>query len=159
MPALPLLLLLLVANGAPILARKLFGTRWQHSLDGGHRAWDGRPSFGPAKTWRGLLASLVASSVAAWLLGLPAAHGAVIAAAAMVGDLLSSFIKRRLNIAPSGMALGLDQIPEALLPLLVMGPYYALDKRDIAILVLVFLVLELVLSRILYRLHIRKRPY
>lgn len=42
-----LLLLLLVANGAPILAHKLLGETGSCPLDGGVKAWDGRPLLGP----------------------------------------------------------------------------------------------------------------
>lgn len=92
-------------------------------------------------------------------MGLPAELGALAAAAAMSGDLLSSFIKRRLNIAASGQALGLDQIPESLLPLLLLRDELNLADRDIFIIVVDFLVLELLLSRLLFWLHIRERPY
>ena len=37
---------------------------------------------------------------------------------AMAGDLFSSFVKRRLHLASSSMAIGLDHIPEFLFPLL-----------------------------------------
>jgi hypothetical protein len=37
---------------------------------------------------------------------------------AMLGDLFSGFVKRRLGMGPSDKALGLDYVPESLLPLL-----------------------------------------
>ena len=112
---LQLLLLLAVANGTPILAKRLLGDTLDRPLDGGATFTDGRPWFGPAKTIRGIVLSLLATSLAAALIGLPWRLGAVVAGAAMAGDLLSSFVKR--SVAPSGKATGLDQIPEALLPL------------------------------------------
>lgn len=157
--ALKLLLLLMAANGAPILARYLLGSRWEHPIDGGRRFIDGQPLLGPSKTWRGVVAALLVTPIAAWLLHLPVSVGLIVAAVAMAGDLLSSFIKRRLRVEPSGMALGLDQIPESLLPLLAVRAHFALSIAEILLLTLAFLALELVLSRILYRLHIRKRPY
>jgi CDP-2,3-bis-(O-geranylgeranyl)-sn-glycerol synthase len=57
------------------------------------------------------------------------------------------------------MALGLDQIPESLLPLLVVQRQFDLEWMDIVQLTLAFMVLELVLSRIFYILQIRKQPY
>lgn len=154
-----LLLVLFAANGAPILAHNLFGTAWNHPIDRGHRLKDGQPILGPAKTWRGVIAALLITPPVAVLLSLSPLLGLAIAALAMLGDLLSSFIKRRLFIPPSGMAFGLDQVPESLLPLLVAGEHLDMDWADIALLTLVFLALELVLSRILYRLHIRNQPY
>ena len=77
----------------------------------------------------------------------------------MAGDLLTSFIKRRLAIPPSGMAPGLDQIPESLLPLLGVRGMLDLTWVQIFILVVTFIVLDYVLSYLLYLLRIRKRPY
>ena len=77
----------------------------------------------------------------------------------MLGDLLSSFCKRRLRMASSSMALGLDQIPEALLPLLLVADRLALSWAAIGWTVIGFIVLELVLSPIFFWLGIRNRPY
>jgi CDP-2,3-bis-(O-geranylgeranyl)-sn-glycerol synthase len=76
----------------------------------------------------------------------------------MGGDLLASFIKRRLGITSSASALGLDQSLEALVPALVCRTPFAFQATDILIIVLAFFVLEIMLSRLLYRLHIRNRP-
>ena len=77
----------------------------------------------------------------------------------MLGDLFSSFVKRRLHLPLHAQAFGLDQIPEALLPLLIVKEQFNLTSNDIAVLVIAFIVLELVLSRILFRLKIRDRPF
>ncbi|WJW74633.1 CDP-archaeol synthase [Thiohalobacter sp. IOR34] len=155
-----LLSLLILINGAPILVRQWLGSRLSAPLDAGRKLADGRPLFGASKTWRGLAAALLCGGLAAPLLGLPWSLGLAMAAAAMAGDLLSSFTKRRLGIEPSGQALGLDQIPESLLPLLVARHWLpALGLGEALLLSLLFLVVELGLSRLLYRLRIRKRPY
>lgn len=154
-----LLLLLVAANGAPIVARKLFGRHGAAPIDGNRRLHDDRPLLGASKTWRGLFAALLTGTILAPLLALPCTLGLTVAAAAMAGDLLSSFIKRRLGIAPSGMAFGLDQVPESLLPLLVVAPRLGLTFADALQLTVVFLIIELLLSQALYRLNIRRRPY
>ena len=77
----------------------------------------------------------------------------------MTGDLFSSFIKRRLGLPPSSMALGLDQIPELLLPALVYKNLTTFTLVDIVIVTTLFLVGELVLSRLLFKLHIRDQAY
>ena len=154
-----LLFLIIVANGGPIVGATLFKRRGAWPLDLGLRLPDGQPLLGPSKTWRGVLLALVATTVMAWLLHLPLYIGLIIASSAMVGDILSSFIKRRLGLESSSMALGLDQIPEALLPLLAVKGFFGLSWFTILELVMAFIILELLLSQILYRLHIRKRPY
>lgn len=154
-----LLLLLGVANSAPIGATRLFGARWAVPLDGGLRFIDGRPLLGRSKTVRGLAVSVAACALCAPLLGFPVAAGALIGAAAMAGDALSSFIKRRLAIEPSGQAFGLDQIPEALLPLLAVQGMLALSALEVAAITTAFLLLEIPLARLSYRLGLRERPY
>ena len=83
----------------------------------------------------------------------------MVGALAMTGDIISSFIKRRMGKAVSSQAPGLDQVPEALLPLAVCAGPLGLQWYEVLILVGVFWVLELLLSRVLYALHIRKQPY
>lgn len=154
-----LLLLLLVANGAPILAQRLLGRRLDWPLDGGRVLADGQRLLGKSKTLRGVVSALLLTPLAALALGETVWLGGLIAAGALAGDSLSSFLKRRLGRAPSSQALGLDQIPEALLPLLLVRGWRELDGLTLIGLVVAFVVLELLLSKLLYRLRIRRRPY
>ena len=154
-----LLLLLITANGAPIVIRWLSGTRYAWPVDAGLILADGRPLFGASKTLRGLLAALLCCTLLAWLLGWQPLLGLIFAAMAMLGDLLASFIKRRLAIPASGMAPGLDQIPESLLPLLAVRGVLELSWLKIIVIVLAFIILDYLLSFVLYRLHLRKHPY
>jgi CDP-2,3-bis-(O-geranylgeranyl)-sn-glycerol synthase len=154
-----LLILLGAANSAPIAAKHLLGTRWSAPLDAGWRFVDGRPMLGPSKTVRGLVAAIVVAAFAALLLGFSVVLGAEVGALAMLGDALSSFIKRRLGIASSGRATGIDQIPEALLPLLVIGGTLGLSSLQIAAITLAFFALEIPSARVLFRLGLRDRPH
>jgi CDP-2,3-bis-(O-geranylgeranyl)-sn-glycerol synthase len=77
----------------------------------------------------------------------------------MVGDLFSSFFKRRLNMPSSSRASGLDQIPESLFPALACRNFLGLTPADIVVCVVVFFVGEVVLSRLLYAFRLRDRPY
>lgn len=154
-----MLLLLVIANGVPVLGKKIFGAAFNRPLDGGIKLRDGHPLFGPSKTVRGVLLSLAATALASPALGLDWTDGALIAALAMLGDLGSSFVKRRLGRPPSGMAPGLDQIPESLLPVLAFKARLNLTAWDVAGVVFAFILLELLLSRVLFGLHLRDRPY
>jgi CDP-2,3-bis-(O-geranylgeranyl)-sn-glycerol synthase len=154
-----MLLLLVIANGAPILGKKLFGATFDRPLDGGLQLRDGHPLFGPSKTVRGVVLSIAATALAAIPLGYDWTDGALIALLAMLGDLTSSFVKRRLGRPPSSMALGLDQIPESLLPTLAFKTRLGLTAWDIAGVVFAFILLELLLSRLLFGLRLRDRPY
>ncbi len=156
---LQLMILLALANSTPVVAKKIFGRRFAWPLDAGIKFLDGRPLLGASKTIRGIALSLLLSAAGAPLVGLDARIGAVVAGAAMAGDLLSSFVKRRLDLPPSSRATGLDQIPESLLPLLACRGALTLSAADIAAGVAVFFVGEVILSRLLYRLRLRERPY
>lgn len=153
------LLLLGVANGAPILASRLLGGRFGRPLDGGITLADGRPLFGASKTIRGLVLSIVCTALAAILLGFDWVAGAGLGATSMAGDLVSSFVKRRLGLGLHARATGLDQIPEALLPMLLLQARLNLSAADIVVALVAFTALELVLSRLLFLLHVRDRPY
>ena len=156
---LQLLVLLLVANGTPVIAQRVLGNRISCPLDGGVTLSDGQSLFGRSKTIRGLLLALVMTSAAAPAIGLEWTIGAAVGSAAMAGDLLSSFIKRRLCLSPSSRAVGLDQVPESLFPFLLCRPMLDLTWIAVVAGVAIFFVSELVLSRVLYRLGVRGHPY
>jgi CDP-2,3-bis-(O-geranylgeranyl)-sn-glycerol synthase len=148
-----------VANGAPVLAKKICGRRLSFPLDAGVTFADGQPVLGPSKTFRGVVASVLATAAAAPLVGVNPISGAKVGSAAMVGDLVSSFLKRRLNLPPSSQALGVDQIPESLLAMLACRDTLSLTDEDVALGVAIFFGGELALSRLLYRIHLRDVPY
>jgi CDP-2,3-bis-(O-geranylgeranyl)-sn-glycerol synthase len=77
----------------------------------------------------------------------------------MIGDLFSSFVKRRLGMSASSKFTGLDQIPEALLPLVACMAILPLTPLSVAIATFVFFVGALLLSRVFFKLNIRDRPY
>ena len=60
---------------------------------------------------------------------------------------------------PHAQAFGIDQVPEALLLLIVLRTRLTLSGTEIVVLVAAFLVLEIWLSRLLFRLHLRDQPY
>ena len=154
-----LLTLLAVANGTPIIVEKFLGKFLAFPIDGGATLADGKPLFGSSKTLRGLALSILATTSVAPLIGLNWKIGALLALMAMIGDLMSSFVKRRMGLAPSDRAIGLDQIPESLLPLLACALFLPLTFFDVVVATLTFFVGELALSRVLFKLHIRDRPY
>jgi CDP-2,3-bis-(O-geranylgeranyl)-sn-glycerol synthase len=148
-----------VANGTPLLARTLINDRWSVPIDGDRRFVDGRRIFGRSKTIRGAVLAIMATSAAAPLLGLELRIGAVVGTLAMAGDLFSSFCKRRMGLPPSSPALGLDQIPEALFPLLACRALLPLPISGLAVVVAFFFTGEVLLSRLLYAFRLRDRPY
>lgn len=145
------LLLLTAANGGPWLAARLMGQRWGAPVDLGLTLSDGQRLLGSHKTWRGLVAGVIATALGGVLTGLNVSVGAGFAVLALAGDLLSSAIKRRLGQAPGRDLPVVDQLPEALLPLVVLARPLGLDAPAIAVVVVVFSLLNL--SRSLLRPH------
>ena len=156
---LSLLLLIMVANGAPILLRNIMGEYADLPVDMGKRFFDSRPLFGRAKTWRGLISSILLTTLVAYLLGYEWMMGIWVAVYAMLGDLFSSFIKRRIGLTTSSRALFIDQIPESLFPAVFLMQTFDLNLTDVILLVSCFMILEIFLSKLLYRIGIRRRPY
>ena len=153
------LLLIVSANSAPVMAKLTFGRHFATPLDGGCLLPDGNPLFGASKTVRGIVCAVLATTLIGMMLGSGWRTGVWFGLLAMTGDLLSSFIKRRLKLPPSSRATGIDQIPEALLPLLGCRAGLGLSLVDVMLCVALFMVGEIYGSRLLYRLHLRDRPY
>ncbi len=153
------LILLALANGSPVIAKRIFGENYAAPVDGNTRFIDGQPIVGPSKTIRGVGISLVITASGAMLLGLQFWLGLLVASTAMVGDLFSSFLKRRLRLPSSSKVTGLDQIPESLFPLLACQPLLSLTVLDIAVACAVFFAGQVVLSRLFFWLRLRDRPY
>jgi hypothetical protein len=153
------LILLLLANATPVIIKDILGNRLARPVDGGTKFVDGRPLLGSSKTFRGILVSILATSVCAPLVGRDWRIGALVASVAMAGDLFSSFLKRRMDLPAGGRATGLDQIPESLFPLLACRRELQLTALDIFAAVVIFFVGEVVLSRLLFLFHLRDRPY
>jgi hypothetical protein len=154
-----LLVLATVANATPPLAKRMLGGTLDRSLDGGAKFLDGRPLLGPSKTIRGILLALVATPIAALVLGMGWEIGVVVAIAAMTGDLFSSFIKRRLGLPSSSRAIGLDHIPEALFPFIASRMLLPVTVIDMVLGTAIFFLGSLVVARVLYKLHIHDEPY
>ncbi|MFH1095329.1 MAG: CDP-2,3-bis-(O-geranylgeranyl)-sn-glycerol synthase [Candidatus Micrarchaeota archaeon] len=121
-----------VANAAPVLLGGLY------PIDRGIRLWDGRPVFGPSKTWLGLVGGLSAGMLCAvleahLLRGTPfdlfagqasyyLLSGFLLCIGALAGDLLGSFIKRRRGFGAGQPSFIWDQLTFLAVALLLVQP-------------------------------------
>ena len=153
------LVLLAVANSAPVILKNIFGETAAWPLDFDCRLKDGQPLLGKSKTIRGVVSAIICTAGSAPLIGLDWWIGALTAAGAMAGDLLSSFIKRRLAMRPSGMAPGLDQIPEAFFGALAARAAVEIGLADITIITLAFFCGQVIVSRGAHAIGLRHEPY
>ncbi|MDE2049549.1 MAG: CDP-archaeol synthase [Gammaproteobacteria bacterium] len=135
--------LLGAAHSAPWAAGYLLGQRLSAPIDAGMTLADGRRLLGAHKTWRGLAAAVLACALAAVLVGYTVTLGVTFAVLALAGDAASSLIKRRLRLRPGTEFPGLDQIPEALTPLLVLSAPLRIDVGAVWTLTGVFMLADL----------------
>ena len=145
---LPALLLLIAANATPVVAAWLLHGRLAAPLDGGARLGDGTRVLGDHKTWSGLVAGVMGCAIAAKCLGLTLAVGFAFGALSLLADAASSFVKRRLRLAPGAEIPGLDQVPEALLPLLALSAPLGIDLPGCLMDTAVFLTLDVAFARL-----------
>lgn len=156
---LELFVMLVLANGTPVVAAGLLKNRWSAPVDGGRLWRDGRPVFGSSKTWRGVVSGAMACALFALLTGLGFVFGLLFGLLGLAGDILSSFIKRRLGLESSARAVGLDQIPEALLPMLLAMWWLPVSPWVVLVVVVLFTLSNILGSPLLYRLGIRRHPH
>ncbi|MEE4145763.1 MAG: CDP-archaeol synthase [Halieaceae bacterium] len=156
---LEVLVMLLATNGAPVLAARLFQSHGDKPLDLGKRLADGYPLFGSSKTWRGLLAALAGACALSMLFGYGLWFGLAFGLLVMAGDLGSSFVKRRKSLEPGARCIGWDQVPESLAPSIFATVVLGGQWWWPILLSLTFTLIQMLVSRPLYVLHIRKKPY
>ncbi len=140
-------LYLLWVNALPPLVSMVCGDRWNRPLDG-NRVWrDQQPIFGPHKTIRGILSSLLGGIMVAPLIGIAWWVGGLAALLAMGGDLFSSFIKRRRTLKSGTEIVVLDQLFESLFPTLFLGLILDLNWGQIVTIQVAFIIIAYWSSR------------
>ena len=155
-----LLALLTVANGAPVLAAKIFGNAFALPVDGNVTFLDGRPAIWSSKN----VARRHAIDLGHHCLCSPYWVGVESGRFGCInGDdwrfVFELCLKRRLGLFASSQFSGLDQIPESLLPLISSRLLLPVTIVDIVLATLMFWIGAIALSRVLFKLRIRDRPY
>lgn len=115
------LALLSAANATPVITAQLARDRWSAPIDFGYVMPDGERLFGSHKTWRGLICGILACTLVGALFDLPVGVSAGFAATSLLADAASSAVKRRLRLKPGTEYVGLDQVGEAMLPLVLFA--------------------------------------
>ncbi len=149
-----------VANATPVV---LGGGR---PIDAGKKFIDGRPIFGAGKTVQGFIAGLAAGTFVGLFQGIAAgtlshylALGFLLALGALLGDLLGSFIKRRLGIKRGGAAPGLDQLSFVVVALLAASPLALPSWEIILTIIIITLPIHLATNFCGYKLGLKSKPY
>lgn len=148
------------ANAAPVL---LGGGP---PLDMGKKFIDSRRIFGEGKTTRGFVCGLVVGTVVGILQGIVGGPlreylllGFLLALGALLGDLASSFIKRRLGIERGGAAPGLDQLSFVVFALVLASPLKVPSWQVIAAILIITPPIHLATNFVGHKLGFKSRPY
>lgn len=150
-----------VANGSAVFAARL---RWRHYLDLGKNFKDGRRIFGEGKTFEGLLIGVMAGSTIGYVPNLfyplfTVFDAIVLSAAAMAGDLLGAFIKRRLCMPRGHPAFPLDQLDFLLMAFLVASLYREIPIEVILTAVIITPLVHKATNYVAYLLRLKKEPW
>lgn len=144
------IILILLANGAPIIIKYILKTRFNAPVDLHYCFVDSRPLFGPSKTIRGVAAILIITTAVAPLLGFSWQIGIITGFFIVLGDLITSFIKRRFALPASSQVYGFDQLLESLLPTLVCQAMLSFNGRQVVIIVTTFTAVNLLITKFLH---------
>ena len=151
------------ANGAPVL----FGGG--KPIDLGKNFPDGRPIFGSHKTYRGFILGLAIGTLVGWAqealapsAGLPRGNtllGFILSLGAMIGDLLGSFLKRRLDLKPGAPLPVSDQIDFVLVALLFGALIEPPTLTEALIIIILTGPIHLMVNVIAYLLRLKETPW
>jgi len=142
-----------IANSTPVIL-----TGWG-SLDGDTKFIDGEPILGNHKTVRGTLSGIIAGTLTGILQGQPY-RGALMAIGAILGDLIVSFIKRRLKLPPGAMFPIADQMSFIVLAVIfdmLIVPVLQWDR--ILVILLVTLPIHYFANVIAWMLKLKSKPW
>ena len=150
-----------IANAAPPVLTWLLGEG--RAIDHGV-SWRGKPLLGSHKSWRGLVGGTNAGAMTAVIQrkldhrALPFTFGVAISAGALSGDLVKSFAKRRLAVAPGRSWFPFDQL-DYMAGAVVLGARFVRPRPPIlAATVGVYFGLHVVVSAIGYAMGIKSAP-
>lgn len=162
-----------MANMAPVLFRSL-AKRLAIPIDGG-RLFLGKPLFGSHKTWRGLLFGTLTGGLFFLMqvgvyavfpsvraiavfdyLNVPIWTGLLLGFGAIFGDLIKSFLKRRISVKPGERWFPFDQIDYLLGGLLAMSIVYPLTWSVWVMVLLGGLILHMIVNNIGFALGMKE---
>ncbi len=167
-----------IANMAPVFAQKFGALKFlARPVDGG-RTFHGQPIFGAHKTWRGFVVGVAMAIVVAWLQNLlyPISVfknlsllnysetnlwllGFFLGFGALFGDLIKSFFKRRVNLAPGAPWIPFDQIDFVLGALIFVSPIFLLPWQALLVIILITPVLHILTNQTGFILKIKNTKW
>lgn len=140
-------------------------------IDFGKKFFDDRDIFGKGKTWQGLLGGILAGTMVGWLIAfflpqytLILTNNYYLAAfalstAGLLGDLIKSFFKRRINIESGKEWFPWDRIDFVIGAFVFTFPLISFSLFEIILLLSCTLVLHKISNEVAYNLKLKKVPW
>ena len=141
-----------VANSSPVV---LGGGP---PVDGGALWTDGKPILGANKTIRGTITGVLAGTIVGLIQG-NLIGGFAQSAGAMLGDLLSSFYKRRRDYAPGSSMPIIDQLDFISLAVVLSYPFQQTDLLSVAVIMVVTVPIHYAVNYIAWLVKLKKNPW
>jgi CDP-2,3-bis-(O-geranylgeranyl)-sn-glycerol synthase len=158
-----------VANAIPVL----FGGGL--AIDGGRKLWDGKPIFGSHKTVRGFVAGVVAGTLTGAVQTMvlqstsPSALsppydfslllGFLVSLGALAGDLVHSFVKRRIGLKEGSSLPVADQLDFVVGAVLFSALVSPPPLLTIALILIITLPIHLLTNFVAYVIRVKKTPW
>ena len=168
-----------VANAAPVFAAAIpFLKHLDAPIDGG-ATWRGRELLGPHKTWRGIIAGIIISTLKLWgqvvlfdqfswaryaAAGVDYSElpifvlGPLFALGALGGDAVESFFKRQHGIRSGKSWLPFDQLDYIAGSVLVSLCVVILTPPQYILIFIIWFLVHLISSYVGYKLGLKKEP-
>ena len=151
-----------IANILPPLIKKI--NFLNYPLDA-NKKWHNKRILGPNKTWRGLVFGTVGAMLIIQIQPyfFKSIHiinyeqynlvllGLAIGLGVLLGDVIGSFLKRRINIAPGKPAPVLDQTDALIGALLLLWPFNILTTQMIATLLIIVPITHVIIRWVGYK--------
>ena len=127
-------------------------------LDGGEKWLDGKPFLGSHKTFRGTVVGVLAGVLVGALQG-TILVGLAQGLGAILGDLVSSFLKRRLDIAPGESFPFLDQLDFIIVAVILSQPFTRASLQEIVIILVVTVPIHYLMNYLSWLVKIKEHPW
>jgi CDP-2,3-bis-(O-geranylgeranyl)-sn-glycerol synthase len=127
-------------------------------LDGGEKWLDGKPFLGSHKTLRGCIVGVLAGLLIGFLQG-NALAGVTQGFGAILGDLLSSFLKRRWDLAPGASAPVLDQLDFIVVAIILSQPFTRATLQEMVIIIMVTIPIHYLSNYLSWMLKMKEHPW
>lgn len=142
-----------LANAAPVI----FGGG--APLDRGRVFGDGKPLFGSHKTLQGTISGILVGTVTGLVQG-ELTRGFLLACGAIGGDLINSFVKRRINLTPGAPFPVFDQLSFIVLAVALVSLVPPPPSWDMIIVILIATLPIHFLSNLFsFILKMKKKPW